>query len=121
MMIRVLRMGGLFLADSFLLLGPGGLQSDNLSLAAEAQDLQKVTLKIDGISCGSCIAKIRSALSKVPGVKTAQVKVKSRWIFFADYSDARAIVECELGKTTVDELIKAVEGAGDSYKTTLIE
>lgn len=96
----------------------------NLSFAAEAQDLQKVTLKVDGISCGSCVPKIRSSLSKVPGVKTVEMKVKSRWIFFADYSDARAIVELEPGKTTVDELIKAVESASDSisgYKATLIE
>ncbi len=110
-------MTALFLAVSLLFIG-------NMNMAAEAQELQKVTLKVDGISCGSCIPKIRSSLSKVPGVKTVEMKVKSRWIFFADYSDARAIVELEPGKTTVDELIQAVESASDSisgYKATLIE
>jgi mercuric ion binding protein len=96
----------------------------NVSFSAEIQELQKVTLKVDGISCGSCIAKIRSSLSKVPGVKAVEMKVKSRWIFFADYTDARAIVEFEPSKTRVDELINAVESASDAmygYKAALIE
>lgn len=95
-----------------------------MGIVADAQELQKITLKVDGISCGSCIPKIRSSLSKMPGVKAVEMKIKSRWLFFADYSDARAIVEFEPSKTNVGELIKAVEGAGDAlsgYKATLIE
>jgi mercuric ion binding protein len=52
------------------------------------------------------------------------MKMKSRWIFFSDYSDARAIVVLEPSKTSVDELIKAIEGAGDAlsgYKATRME
>lgn len=117
MMTKTLRTGGLFLAVSLILLGPIGFQIDNLVLAAEAQGLQKITLKIEGMDCGTCVKDIRSALLNVPGVKAAEVKVKKRWLFFNDFSDARAVVEFEQGKTTIEALVKAVEKASNAMFT----
>ena len=54
-------------AVSSLLLGPGGWQIDGDSLAAEVQELQTITLRIEGMSCGACVKNVRAALSKVPG------------------------------------------------------
>ncbi len=124
MITKMMRTAGLFLAVSLLLLATGNLKIDNLGLAAEAQDLQTVILKVEGMDCSACVKDIRSALLKVPGVKAADVKVKKRWFFFNDFSDARAIVEFEQRKTTADDLIKAVEGASNSifsYKAKLVE
>jgi len=117
MMIRILRSCGLILTFSLLFLGPAGLQTDSLSLAAEAQDIQKITLKIEGMDCSACVKDIRSALLNVPGVKAADVKVKKRWLFFNDFSDARAVVEFEQGKTTIEALVKAIEKASNAIFT----
>jgi mercuric ion binding protein len=111
------KLGCFLFAVSCLLLGPGGWQIDGYSLAAEAQELQTITLRIEGMSCGACVKDVRVALSKVPGVKVAEVKVGTKWFFLNEYSDARAIVTCERGKTTADELIKAVEAASSAIST----
>ena len=112
-----LKLGCFLLAVSSLLLGPGGWQSDGESLAAEAQELQTITLRIEGMSCGACIKNVRAALSNVPGVKGVEVKVGTKGFVFNDYSDAQAIITCERGKTTADELIKAVEAASSAINT----
>ena len=86
--------------------------------------LQTIILQIEGMSCSACIKEIRSALLKVPGVKSADVNVKKTWFFFNDYSDARAIVTSDQGEPTVDALIKAIEAASTSmfsYHARLIE
>ena len=113
-MTSIRKIGGVFLVFSLLFLGAGSLEIDGWSPVAEAQDLQTIILQIEGISCSACIKEIRSALLKVPGVKSADVKVKTTWFFFNDYSDARAIVTSDQGKTTVDALIKAIEAASTS-------
>ena len=35
--------------------------------------METLQLKIDGMSCGSCVASVTAALRKVPGVGTAEV------------------------------------------------
>ena len=111
-----LTLGCFLFAVSSLLLG-GGWQIDGDSLAAEAQELQTITLRIEGMSCGACSNDVRAAISRVPYVKVAEVKVGTKWFFLNDYSDARAIVTCERGTTTADELIKAVEAASSAIST----
>ena len=39
--------------------------------------MEKITLKIDGMSCGGCVRHVTQALAKVPGVKLEQVQVGS--------------------------------------------
>ena len=117
MKLGALKLGYFLFAVSSLLLAPGGWQIDGDSLAAEAQELQTITLRIEGMSCGACVKNVRAALSNVPGVKGVEVKVGTKGFIFNDYSDARAIVTCERGKTTADELIKAVEGASNAINT----
>ncbi len=86
--------------------------------------VHQVTLKIDGIGCGACVGDIQTALVKTPGVLTAEMKVAKKWFFWSDLSDVRAVVDVDPGKTTPDDLIKAVAGASNSmytYKATHIE
>lgn len=118
MMTSMLRRGGLFLVVLLLLFGPRGLQTDSLSLAAEAQELQKVTLKVEGMECKSCVKDIRKALLKIPGVKNANVRIVSM-----EEKTGEAVVECEKGKVIPDQLVKAVEDASNAmftYKASVI-
>jgi copper chaperone CopZ len=37
--------------------------------------LAEITLKIDGMHCGSCVRRVGQALAAVPGVKVGEVRV----------------------------------------------
>src|SRR5574341_1294922 len=105
MMTRIFQMSGLLVGVGILVVGQGVLNREDVAGAAESPDLQTFTLQIDGMTCGACVKDIRSALLKVPGVKAVEFQIKKQWFFFHDYSDARAIITCEPGKTTVNALI----------------
>lgn len=44
--------------------------------------MQQLKLQIDGMGCGSCVWKVSSALSAVPGVRVEKVRVGSAAIHF---------------------------------------
>lgn len=108
----ILRTGSLFLAVSLLLLGSIGLLTDSQSLAAETREIHKIALKIQGMECRSCTKEIRKVLLKVPGVKSAEVRIVN-----AEEKTGQAAVECEKGKVTPEQLVKAVEGASNAMFT----
>jgi len=112
MMTKMLKAKCLLLTISLLLLGSIGLLNDRQSMAAEAQETQKIALKIQGMECRSCVREIRKVLLKVPGVKAADVRIVN-----ADEKTGEAVVECEKGKVTPDQLVKAVEGASNAMFT----
>jgi copper chaperone len=56
-------------------------------------------LKIDGMTCGHCVAAVKKALEAVPSVENAEVSL----------GEGRASVR---GKAPLVELIKAVEEEG---------
>ncbi|MBC6297057.1 heavy-metal-associated domain-containing protein [Listeria sp. FSL L7-1517] len=64
--------------------------------------MEKLTLKIEGMTCGHCEARVTKALEEVAGVTNAKVSLE----------EGRATVEFENGKVTEDTLIDAVEEAG---------
>ena len=93
-------------------------------LAAESQGPQTVTLRIEGLTCGACVKDVKAALGKVPSVSTIEFRVGKKWIFFSDYSDARASVTFDANKVGTEALVKAIEGAGSplsAYKARLLE
>ena len=95
-----------------------------VGLAAESQGLQTVTLHIEGMTCGACVKDVKAALAKVPGVSTVEFRVGKKWIFFSDYSDARASVSFDANKVGREVLVKAFEGAGSplsAYKARLVQ
>ena len=73
----------------------------------ESTNTQEVTLKVDGMTCNMCPLTIKTALRKLDGVVDAEVSFK----------DKEAKVVYEEGEVTVDEIVKAIENAGD-YKAT---
>jgi copper ion binding protein len=48
--------------------------------------MQHLTLKIDGMSCGHCVAHVEKALSKLDGVSVGKVEIGAAEI---DYDPAR--------------------------------
>jgi mercuric ion binding protein len=74
----------------------------------ESTNTQKVTLKVDGMTCKMCPLTIKTALKKLDGVVDAEVS----------YKDKEAKVVYKEGEVTVDEIVKAIESAGN-YKVIL--
>ncbi len=64
--------------------------------------MNKVNLKITGMTCGSCAKMNETSILKVAGVKSVGVNIANN----------KAQVEFDENKTNVAEIIKAVESAG---------
>lgn len=56
--------------------------------------MQTITLSIGGMSCGHCVASVRSALEAVPGVELEDVRIGTAVVHTA--GDARAIAGAAL-------------------------
>ncbi|MEJ0049629.1 MAG: heavy metal translocating P-type ATPase [Methylovirgula sp.] len=65
-----------------------------------------VNLKIEGMSCASCVGRVEKALARVPGVVSANVNLARE----------SARVGINAGAVTTDDLTKAVEKAGYSAR-----
>ena len=68
----------------------------------EAQE--EFVLDVTGMSCGACVAKVQSALSRVSGVIGAEVSLEAN----------NAVINVEKGKITRADLIAAVKETGFS-------
>lgn len=62
--------------------------------------MEKVTLKVDGMSCGHCVRAVEQALRSVEGVSLEQLAIGS------------ATVSFDPTRTTLGALIDAVADAG---------
>ncbi|NVM22722.1 MAG: heavy metal translocating P-type ATPase, partial [Desulfobacterales bacterium] len=71
--------------------------------------VEKVTVPVQGMTCASCVNKVQTALSNVPGVIRADVNLATE----------KATVEYVSGQVTVKDLSKAAEAIG--YKILEIE
>ena len=63
---------------------------------------EKVVLSIEGMTCGGCESKVKSVLTKCPGVKDVQV----------DHKSGKAVVEVESGNADTEVLINSVKKLG---------
>lgn len=83
------------------------------------KDIEKVVLKIDGMTCADCIRDVERAIMKVSGVIDARVTLKG---FFR--KEGQAVVKYEKGKVTPEQLMAAVSSASNAmytYKAHLVE
>jgi copper ion binding protein len=76
----------------------GGRPQDGPPAAA----LAEVTFPVTGMTCASCVRRIEKALGKVEGVREASVNLATE----------KARVAYDPGRTTLDDLRRAVERAG---------
>ena len=74
----------------------------------ETDGRERVTLKIGGMTCASCVARVEKKLSKVPGVESACVNLATE----------QAVVRFEPTRTTMAKLLETVEVAG--YEASLV-
>lgn len=63
---------------------------------------QRVTLRIEGMTCQHCVAAVKNALMGVPGVTSAEV----------DLQAGRANVTLDPQRAAVEDLVEAVTDAG---------
>lgn len=62
--------------------------------------MENVTLQIDGMSCGHCVARVEKALSKLEGVDVGNVEVGS------------AEMSYDPSRVSPDKILEAVDGLG---------
>jgi Cu2+-exporting ATPase len=72
----------------------------------EEEKGMEVILKVKGMMCGHCEARVKAALEAIPGVASAQVSHKK----------GRAVVALS-GEAAVEDLVKAVVDAGYEVRT----
>ncbi|MBW2060828.1 MAG: cation transporter [Deltaproteobacteria bacterium] len=63
---------------------------------------EKIELKVTGMTCGHCEARVKEALLNVEGVKKA----------IADHQAQKAVVNLEKDKVNREDLVAAVKAAG---------
>ncbi|MBI5379430.1 MAG: heavy-metal-associated domain-containing protein [Nitrospirae bacterium] len=82
------------------------LASPFMALAGEKATLS-LPMKVEGMVCADCVAKVKGALMKVEGVKSANVSLEKN----------EAVVEYDSATTNPKALSDAVKKAG--YKATV--
>ena len=64
--------------------------------------MERVTMKIGGMSCGHCVASVKNALSALEGVDVEQVAI------------GQAVISHDPGVTSTEVIAQAVEDEGYS-------
>ena len=64
--------------------------------------MDRITLKIGGMTCGGCVRSVKKVLDNVPGVASAEVSLER----------AEATVTFDPSQADLQRLAQAVEGAG---------
>jgi copper chaperone len=60
------------------------------------------TIKVEGMSCGHCVMRVKKALEEVEGVRKADVDLQKK----------QAVVEYEEGKANPEKIKAAIKEAG---------
>ncbi|MCI4660027.1 heavy-metal-associated domain-containing protein [Cryobacterium zhongshanensis] len=75
-------------------------------MSAIAPTITHTSLRAEGFSCPSCVAKIEKQVGRVPGVTAVTVK----------FASARIEIEHDASTVSVEELIAVVAKAGYSAR-----
>ncbi|TVR64750.1 MAG: copper-translocating P-type ATPase [Gemmatimonadales bacterium] len=81
-----------------------GTASPESAEPREAEDVQRLTLAVEGMHCGACVASAERALARVEGVRDVSVSLPSE----------QATVRFVPGGVTPEALVEALEGVGYS-------
>ena len=76
----------------------------------DRQKQERLTLRVDGMTCASCVLHVENALKQLPGVSLAQVNLATE----------TATVDYDPGAATPQDLAEAVNDAGYSAGTDTI-
>jgi copper chaperone len=61
--------------------------------------MDRITMKIDGMSCGHCVASVDKALKKLEGVNVESVAIGSATVSY----DPTAVSEARIAEAVADE------------------
>ena len=78
------------------------------SAAEPAIEIRSVTLSIEGMTCGSCVIGVRRVLTRLDGVRSADVS----------YENQRAVVTYDASKVTIEQMIAAIKTL--TYMATVV-
>ena len=86
-------------------------KSDNSAAQAEVQVVkaEKVNLSVEGMTCGSCVNSIETALAKQNGIIKGKVSLEEN----------ACEVEFDASKTNTDEILATIEKAG--YSASVVQ
>ncbi|NUN06896.1 MAG: cadmium-translocating P-type ATPase [Bdellovibrio sp.] len=85
------------------------MENTNHNHKKEAHGSHEMDIEIEGMSCASCVSRVEKALKNVPGVADASVNLATE----------KARIKIDHGKSSYEDLLKAVENAG--YKAKVQE
>lgn len=111
-MKRILIISGMFLffaGSQICGCGSYDAKASNTTLLTNAAKTKTVKLKITGMTCAGCSNHVTKTLEEVKGVSTVNL----------EYPGDVATVEFDADKTTVEELITAVEKI--NYKAEIVK
>lgn len=63
---------------------------------------KETILSVEGMTCSSCVRHVEHALSEIEGIEKVEVKLK----------DGKVRVEHDPSRSTIDEMIRALDEAG---------
>jgi len=78
--------------------------------AAKSQ-ARVATLHIEGMTCGSCATAVRRVLSKIDGVKDAQVS----------FEEKKGVVTYDAARVNPEKIVHAIEEKLPPYKATVVK
>ncbi len=64
--------------------------------------MEHITLRVDGMTCGGCVASVSKVLGALPGVATVEVSLENR----------NATIGYEAGTLGIDDMKRAIVDAG---------
>lgn len=65
--------------------------------------MTSLTMHINGMTCGHCIAGVKRALAQLPGIEVQEVAIGSARVRFDEQAIPPAQVEQQLAKAVEDE------------------
>lgn len=77
-------------------------KNNNAVTVADKSNIQIAELSIKGMSCESCEAEVNHEVNKLPGIIKSEVS----------YEKKNAVIEFDISKTTIEDIIQAVNKTG---------
>jgi copper chaperone len=65
-------------------------------------NMETMTLKVSGMSCGGCVKSVTGVLEALPGVSKAEVSLEK----------AEAVVSYDAGRVGREQMVQAIDDAG---------
>lgn len=84
--------------------------ASDASRPADQVAMRAATIPVDGMSCGSCVARLKRGLKPIDGVTEVHVSLEQR----------NAVVRYDQGKVSADRLVAAINELGYTAGTPAV-